>query len=401
MLTRIRKTIPGIQKDHGMLYSPGRDNMSDSMPGFTVAVMGSIDPRRAGELGVRALDDAGKAAIDIGRELAKAQMRIMVYSSDPAFVEPSVVRGYIQSGVSAPNSVEVRYPFESQQPSFPEQTDHSGVFDFRISTSRDWEVAFYQSLLDADAVVAIGGGNSTLIAGVIAIALGRPIVALSGFGGAAAKLWTTIPEERLTREERSFMADQNWTAGSAERVVRCLHDQRERILRAAEDQSRRSGRVRSAANWRAITAAALFVACLAVWPAAWIFAGSDRNWMLIPLLAGPLIAGASGATVRQILDPLQPGATADPTTGVSAALLGMVAGGMTAVIFLLSELFALPDAADPKVVADHAKRLVPFAIVIGFLAGLTLDTVFRKLRSEQTLADISGKFQRGGVTPAG
>lgn len=370
------------------------------MTGFTVAIIGSIDPQRSKDLGLRGLDEAAKAAVELGRELANAQMRIMVYSSDAAFIEPAVVRGYIQSGKFAPNSIEVRYPFDSKQPSFPEQADHSGAFDFRVSTSRDWEVAFYQSMLDADAVIAIGGGNSTLIAGVIAIGLGRPVVAISGFGGAAAKLWSAIPPDRLLSDERAFMADQNWTPGHAERVTRCLRAQRDRAAEAAAEKARASSRARSDANRRALIAAVLFIACLAVWPLAWIYAGGDRNWLIIPLIGGALLAGASGATVRQILDPLQPGATADPTTGISVAFLGMVAGGMTALIFILSEMFALPDAADAKVAAEHAKRLVPFAIVIGFLAGLTLDVAFRKLRSEQTLTDVTQRLQRGGAGSA-
>ena len=54
--------------------------------------------------------DAPAAAEALGRELAKAGFRILVYSSGEGFLEGPIVRGYVGSKVAARRSVEVRYP---------------------------------------------------------------------------------------------------------------------------------------------------------------------------------------------------------------------------------------------------------------------------------------------------
>jgi hypothetical protein len=46
----------------------------------------------------------------LGRELAKAGFRILVYSSGEDFLEGRIVRGYVGSRVAARRSIQVRYP---------------------------------------------------------------------------------------------------------------------------------------------------------------------------------------------------------------------------------------------------------------------------------------------------
>jgi hypothetical protein len=44
------------------------------------------------------LDNVQQAAKELGRELAKARCRIMVFASDPSFIEAAFIWGYVGSG---------------------------------------------------------------------------------------------------------------------------------------------------------------------------------------------------------------------------------------------------------------------------------------------------------------
>jgi hypothetical protein len=60
-------------------------------------------------------------------------------------------------------------------------------------------------------------------------------------------------------------------------------------------------------------------------------------------------------------------------------VLGLVAGGIAGVLFVTAQLTANPDlitgSALDKIVS-YAQRSIPFAVGIGFVAGLTSDVVF-------------------------
>lgn len=79
-----------------------------------IAIVGSVDTARVGELKLRAPESAEGAAEALGRELAVTGFRISVYTSDPKFIEAHVVRGYVGSGKAAAGSIEVRFPDGSE-----------------------------------------------------------------------------------------------------------------------------------------------------------------------------------------------------------------------------------------------------------------------------------------------
>jgi hypothetical protein len=63
------------------------------------------------------------------------------------------------------------------------------------------------------------------------------------------------------------------------------------------------------------------------------------------------------------------------------AALGLVAGGISALLFLLSQLAATPDLLDATSpnAADRSRNLTLFGAGIGFVAGFTFESVYRKL----------------------
>ena len=152
---------------------------------------------------------------------------------------------------------------------------------------------------------------------------------------------------------------------SAAHCVKALFAQRER-RRSMEGTPR---------PLLSILATILFLAALAIVP--WVWGkGKFEVWMLF---ATPVLAGGAGAAIRPLVDRLR------GALGVSLAVLatipvGLVAGGIAGILFITAQL-----TADPKLVADndvmaYAERSIPFAMGVGFVAGLTSEAVFGKLR---------------------
>jgi hypothetical protein len=110
--------------------------------------------------------------------------------------------------------------------------------------------------------------------------------------------------------------------------------------------------------------------------------------VLCVVLFTSIVAGASGATIRVVLD-WATGVTR--TFALSTynqyillryAALGIVAGGLAGVSFVLAQIFSSP--IEPEKVASALSRLVPFLIIIGFAAGLAAEVVLSNLRKSGT-----------------
>jgi hypothetical protein len=101
-------------------------------------------------------------------------------------------------------------------------------------------------------------------------------------------------------------------------------------------------------------------------------------WMLF---IAPLLAGGAGAAIRPMVD-RQRGTQGIAPVVLVTVVLGLVAGGIAGVLFVTAQLTANPDlitgSALDKIVS-YAQRSIPFAVGIGFVAGLTSDVVFGKL----------------------
>jgi hypothetical protein len=325
--------------------------------------------------------DAAQAAEALGRELAKAGLRILVYSSGADFLESFIVRGYVASKVAVPRSIQVRYPLHGQKPAFPEQQTNSELFDWRPDHRADWEMSFYQSLNEADGLLLLGGGDSTMIAGLVAMGRGIAILAMAAFDGKAAKVWEALrPGMDLpTADEISLMARPGW---SDDQAVECVKTLKNQIARKAElekqrriEEQRRETRVGLHASF-ALLLFLLAVICVAVawsWPLKYIFA----VWLLF---LSPLLAGVAGSTIRLVFDLRQGTEPLSSQSAVTTAALGLIAGGVAGLLFITAQVTTATPAANGQIVStEQARRLVPFDVLIGFVAGLTLDAVFRKL----------------------
>ena len=172
-----------------------------------------------------------------------------------------------------------------------------------------------------------------------------------------------------------------WTAVSAAECVKTLLTQRDR-RRSAEGAPQ---------PILSILAGLLFLAALAIVP--WVWGQNTLAvWMLF---FAPLLAGGAGATIRPMVDRLR-GAQGVTSAVLATVVLGLVAGGIAGVLFVTAQLTADPTITDGAKLLPYAQRSIPFAVGVGFVAGLSSDAVFGKLLGLDVLrtSGISNNPQR-------
>lgn len=351
------------------------------------AIIGAAEERQ-GQSPLIDVSKASDAARFLGTALAKRGHGLVVY--DAKYIEADVVAAYVAAGPKMPergSPIVVRQsPTPTGMQRFPEEQLNPAMFDRVFDPSAQWEVSFYRSLANADGVVLIGGGNTTLIAGQVAIGARIPVLPLFRTGGAAANVWQTIAPgvDLPLGPETARMADEPSEA-SAERWVDVL-----------ESQSKRRYAVESGPIVRhAVIAAILFVLALLFALGGQLILGTPTNsWPIAALFVGTLFAGVAGAAVRMVFErrygsgPLVP-----PSLGVTIAL-GLMAGALAGMLYVVAQ------PGDIKVTPDTAGlRLVSLVLVVATIGGLTAEAVFRKLLGIDVLrtgglsaaADGSGK----------
>lgn len=202
------------------------------------------------------------------------------------------------------------------------------------------------------------------------------MVAVATFGGNAQKVWRLLLHESplAGRENHAAMAPPTWDRDAAQHVVQALLDQHRR--RSERDEARRRAEAahERRRRWVALVAGGLFVA--SILPVSLGLRGFEPGtWPLFAVvLLTPLVAGAAGATTRMVFEP-------DTVRGaVVTSILGLVAGGISVLLFLASQFASTPDLLGKgSQAAEQASNLSLFAVIIGFIAGFTFESVYRKL----------------------
>jgi len=333
------------------------------MPGPLIAIVGDVNPSRVFSPAMKDPAKAKKAAEDVGKELAQRGAKLLVYGGP--FLEADVVRGFVAGKPAEDRSIIMWYTIDQEPKPFPEESSHPHLFERRSEKGADWEIAFYRSISRADGIVLIGGGNATLISGQVAIGTRMPILTLAEFGGAAGQVWGTLSagEDLPNRDEINLMA-RPWSDESASACVTALLAQGKR-KKSAEG---------APPPILSIIAVLLFLPALAIVPWVW-----GRNvfdvWMLF---IAPLLAGGAGAAIRPMVDRLRGSQGAAPAV-LATMILGLVAGGIAGILFVTAQLTADPQLGVAADLGQYARRSIPFAVGVGFVAGLTADAVFGKL----------------------
>ena len=147
-----------------------------------------------------------------------------------------------------------------------------------------------------------------------------------------------------------------WKGNSAARCVSALFAQHNR-RRVTEISPRPVS---------SVLAGLLFMAALAIIPITW-GRNSFAVWMLF---IAPLLAGGSGAIIRPMVDRMR-GTQVVGSAVLATLVLGSVAGGISGVLFVTAQLAGSPNLSTAAELAGYAQHSIPFAVGVGFVAGLT------------------------------
>jgi len=289
---------------------------------------------------------------------------------------------------SQPGRVEVRYSASDRRPQFPEQQiKPEPFFLFFPDRNPSWASSFYRSLSQVDGVILMGGSHTTYVAGTVAISQRKPTAPIFAYGGAAEKLWRELSPEPglLEQREIDLMTSDSWQSETSDFLIRILLEQNKRITnRRMETEALRQS---NAANKHIYIAVPLLVMALFAVPFTWDNPDLSKASLLSLLLLSPLLAGVSGATARTAFEAVgRPLSERPPSVGRTCGL-GAIAGGIAGALFIVAQLVAMSPEIGQSIWSKQAGRLVPFAVLVGFIAGLTLDAVFRKLVGVNVLTD--------------
>ena len=174
----------------------------------------------------QALEDACR---QIGAALASAGHSIIVGSDDVLDVDRHVVLG--ANSVPGKHKITIYRPTnlnedpgDSVVPYLTERLALSNLDIGYFPLDGDWTVAHTAAIRDADAILIIGGRSFAQLVSRLAPLLGKPLLAIPLFGGAAQDIWTRIAasyETVLTQGERQRLTIL-WDQSSAAALISVL-----------------------------------------------------------------------------------------------------------------------------------------------------------------------------------
>jgi hypothetical protein len=314
------------------------------------------------------VEQGPEACRQLGRALAQAQCDLAVFSSKEKYIEAEVVRGYAEACEDGQGRV-VGYPPRHRSMDFGLAEGSAVTVEVVRDTSGEWEVAYYRTLLSCDGMLMVGGGQSTRVAGIVALAQRIPVVPVAAFGGGAGQVWINLDKVRNDTDEADIaLLGADWSPDSARKLVACL--MRQRARRAQHERS--VARTRKLEAWSGAVGWAVAVACMVAAVVGIVTAAPARaatSTDLAVLVGAPLFASVAGAVIRNSFE--------IESQWLRACIRGLGAGLVTVLLYVASQLLSVPTLMDRL----DVRRLLFMTIPLGFTAGFTFDLVFERLRS--------------------
>jgi hypothetical protein len=182
----------------------------------------------------------------------------------------------------------------------------------------------------------------------------------------------------LTDEEKGAMAVANDSQEWAHRMVELLGIQKDRLAKAASKQEALRQQRLHRLTMEGLAGVGLLVLALLLFVSTW---GAVLNRMLLlgALVAAPALAGTAASIVRSLWKRVVGGSSKPERPGLVTALLGCAAGIVAGLLYVVAQLTTITPSGSSQMPAS-ASRLVPFALLTGFLAGFATDVFFRKMR---------------------
>lgn len=328
------------------------------------------------------VEEAKDYARQLGAELAKNKMGLVVYYSDEGSLEPHVVEGYVKAlDANAPAGL-IRVHFGEAQATivkFKEEESHQHLFQ-RSVIGTDWEAPFYRSLVEADSVdgvLLMAGKRSTMIAGQVVLGRGLPVLAIDRFEESAKKIRTELairfkdypscstkkPDELIKWLKQECITQSN---------LRQQSQQYDVIGKRIMSQSR-SG------LW-AGAAALVFLITLVYGLSQSPDPGTYPGLMFFGLMA----AGASGALVRAVIW------SEGKNSNLTSFILGGFAGIIVGLAYLIPQWVGAPGVLESSATIVEATDKIQFgaAMLVAVSAGVGFDTVFTRLMNEANTVPI-------------
>ncbi len=330
--------------------------------------------------------EAREYAEALGRALAENGFGLVVYFSNDKSLEPHIVRGFVAAlppGESG-SCINVRYS-EAQRGEviFDEQDNDKRptLFHECAFPGQNWEAPFYRSLAacdNVDAVLLMAGGKSTLNAGQIAIGRGLPLLAVDKYRGTAQILRTELAT-RISGYPSSH-------GSSPPQLIAWLRDQHQKEaerIRHASNREREFARVMS--KRVGITWFAFVLLVLLVTIALGLLGVTSPRWFVVAMGLSLVSAGAAGALVRGLTTTTM---TLEPRLG---SLLGVVAGLVVGLAYLIPQLISAPQLLEPDASTVRATDKIQFlsVVLVAFTAGIGFDTIFRRMLQEVEKVPVS------------
>lgn len=317
---------------------------------------------------------AGTACEELGRELAKAGCRLIVYSAEDHSIEPHVVRGFVTVQKTR-RTIEFRHPRTSggrfREQIFPEEP----IWD-RADPDEDWVPSFYRSLKDADGLLLLGGRATVMIAGHVAIAFGLPVAAVAAFDGAAAEVWKDLKSTELSQEEFDVMGS-SWGPSSAASIVASLvrrHAvvaERRRAEQAELAEYRKLEAQRKASRTPSLIALATFAAAL-VLVVLGLTAVTSTAWFWPAFVGALTLAGVTGAGLTFPKTP-----EADLTRSL---LRGAAAGFIFSVLYLFPQWAGDKNPFSVSEITASLRLQILLAPILAIAGGMAAESVLAALQ---------------------
>jgi len=145
-----------------------------------------------------------EAARQIGRKLAHAHQKVIVGGMSTTTADTHVVDGILEvaGGDSEyPTLIEVVRPDDGDSSYADHARQSPHLFEFHSRSEGWWQGAHLISVQGADAVITLGGGKGTYLAGLSAIVARKLLIPIASFGGASEALLKTV--EQTADEDRA------------------------------------------------------------------------------------------------------------------------------------------------------------------------------------------------------